>query len=680
MPARLWLAFATLLSLAPAASAQTTYTWNGGSGNWSAAGNWTPSGSPDAGDTANITPTISNQVVTYDAAAPGSLSTLNLIPTTNGFINTLDVQRNLTVTNAVMVGGVGTVTMQLSPQAGVNPNLTVTSGLTVAANGRLIANSLYNGTTVYRATTITGNVTQTGGVVSYGPPAGTQFGSATHTVTGGYIMTGGSMFVTGGTTFTFINRLVIQGNLAASGGTITLGLTEELTLRGATNSVVGATFGTFGGASQPTGRVNLSLNGNQSLIANSPLPAVSARSDSTTLFAKTIGHATPGAVLDVTRLEVSTGVALGFGLLALSSDVRTNSPINPLGLGAGLPSSGAKAQVGVRLAGHTLDLSQNGVTSWTAPNGGSATAGVRWLFDSAPSGGVLRAAGFNLTGPLSGVGVLGGVTLHANGGNGTVLNLTTTPGATEGNFFDASSRILYTGHAAVATPAVLTADRPLGAVEVGGASSGVLSINSNVTLAGGLRVNGTGTAQLTNVTATLTGSANLTGSGSVTGTTTASRVVFGSGATGGIAPGTVGTVGTLTLGGTLAPEAIRLASTNTSRFDIASDSSFDRLNMAGNGIRYGGTLNLNFTYTPGTATTTTYALFQNLGGTFDDFSSVTNNLNPGQYLVNFDGTTGVLTVTPVPEPMTVFGVAALGLAVIGAVRRSRTTRSPTSPR
>ena len=75
-------------------------------------------------------------------------------------------------------------------------------------------------------------------------------------------------------------------------------------------------------------------------------------------------------------------------------------------------------------------------------------------------------------------------------------------------------------------------------------------------------------------------------------------MAFAGGATGGIAPGTVGTVGTLTLGGTLAPQAVSLVATSVSRFDVASAASFDRVNLAGKGVRYDGTLSLNFTYTP----------------------------------------------------------------------------------
>ena len=58
-------------------TAQTTYTWNGGTGNWNVASNWTPVGVPGAGDKAVINSgdvTLTTDVTIADIVLYGTLS------------------------------------------------------------------------------------------------------------------------------------------------------------------------------------------------------------------------------------------------------------------------------------------------------------------------------------------------------------------------------------------------------------------------------------------------------------------------------------------------------------------------------------------------------------------------------------------------------------------------------
>ncbi|MGL4420514.1 MAG: PEP-CTERM sorting domain-containing protein, partial [Gemmataceae bacterium] len=50
------------------------------------------------------------------------------------------------------------------------------------------------------------------------------------------------------------------------------------------------------------------------------------------------------------------------------------------------------------------------------------------------------------------------------------------------------------------------------------------------------------------------------------------------------------------------------------------------------------------------------------------------------YAINYNGT--VFQIVPVPEPTTVFGIAAVGLGAVGWIRRRRTRSAdhPTPPR
>ena len=71
-----------IVSIYSLGEAQTTHTWNTGTGNWATSNNWTPSGVPGAGDSVVITSSNLQFTVTYDYA--GSAVSLNRLTLEEG--------------------------------------------------------------------------------------------------------------------------------------------------------------------------------------------------------------------------------------------------------------------------------------------------------------------------------------------------------------------------------------------------------------------------------------------------------------------------------------------------------------------------------------------------------------------------------------------------------------------
>jgi hypothetical protein len=113
----------------------TSYTWNGGSGDWSVAGNWTPNGVPGASDTA----TVNSGGVTLNADT--TAGTLNLGGGTLNGSGTLTVNGTLTWTAGVMSGAGRTViaggaTLNVSNPGAITLSVrTLENGGTVNWNG-----------------------------------------------------------------------------------------------------------------------------------------------------------------------------------------------------------------------------------------------------------------------------------------------------------------------------------------------------------------------------------------------------------------------------------------------------------------------------------------------------------------------------------------------------------------
>lgn len=168
---------------------QTNSIWNGGTGNWSTATDWTPNQVPNngGGNTYNVT-------------------------IDSGGTDTVTLDQNATIVSLVLGGAVGTSTLQnLSGTAEI---LNITGPLTINGAGTLIFNNgssltaggnssnaglilLQNGSTM----TISGNLMNSGPVTSDGS-------QGTLTVIGNLTSTGGGFN---------LSTLTVSGNLTASG-------------------------------------------------------------------------------------------------------------------------------------------------------------------------------------------------------------------------------------------------------------------------------------------------------------------------------------------------------------------------------------------------------------------------------------------------------------------------------
>lgn len=196
--------------------------------------------------------------------------------------------------------------------------------------------------------------------------------------------------------------------------------------------------------------------------------------------------------------------------------------------------------------------------------------------------------------------------------------------------------------------------------------SGTTTIN-----AGELDINGTNSG---------TGSVTINSGGKLGGTgKIAGAVTLTSG--GNLTPGTNGAVGTLTL-----TNGLSLAGTTT--FNLAATNSFSSINLSNSAVTYGGALVFNLTSAQSSWTTNdVYNVFENLGSTASDFSSValqggvsgsfTDNggiwtLTTGTNTLTYTDSTGTLSVSAVPEPGAhiLLGLGILVMAITYMRRRS----------
>lgn len=213
-----------LLGLATAASAQTIYTWNVASGNWNAAGSWTPGGGPPvAGDTANIT----------SASAVVNLNTTPLPAlTVNQSNGAASRTTGFTLSGTIYNLSGGTLTVS---GAGNDIILNTAAQLNVSGSGAL---SIADQVSVGAGSSVT---------ISSGSVSATGF-SLTNT---GYTVN-----ISGGTTSLSGTFAMSQnGTVSVSGGTVTAAAT---TLASATSgATLSISAGTFNGGALTLNRATV---------------------------------------------------------------------------------------------------------------------------------------------------------------------------------------------------------------------------------------------------------------------------------------------------------------------------------------------------------------------------------------------------------------------------------------
>jgi autotransporter-associated beta strand protein len=179
-------------------------------------------------------------------------------------------------------------------------------------------------------------------------------------------------------------------------------------------------------------------------------------------------------------------------------------------------------------------------------------------------------------------------------------------------------------------------------------SGGTLALSGSGTISNSLDLD-TGTLSLTSSLSL----ASLVGNGTITGgQAVAVNSTFGPGHS----IGQIDHTGAFTLGG---------SSISTIEIDLSSNT-FDELNVSGL-LTYDGTLNVLFTGSnPGPASFNVF----DFGGFTNDFDFFTYSGLGGGQTASFDASTGIVSITAVPEPGT-FAMLLFGSLMLWAVGRKR---------
>jgi hypothetical protein len=690
-----------------------TFTYTGPdttTGNtWSNTADWTFGGTSTLGypdstsDTATINSVAANQTIIYDSSVSGAgingsasfgqLSSLSLNEATAGVTNELDVQANLIIATALTLGSTaGTVLLyddaQSSTFTGQNLSLADTAGITLNAGGTLEIHADLT------------SVTSTGNFIAVG------------TGTNGLLISGGSLVLeqasknaSSGSNATYITQTgtsQTQGNLTMTSGTLTLGApilnpspgtgsfapTTDNRLEAATINITGGTINEVAGgggslyATGATTTINnvtyaagvlpLTLNtsaATNTLNSNVVLGAFGIRPSNSGAHSYLINEsntATAGNIGAITIFSVAAGSA-NTTTMQLGANLKTTSGNVQVQMGFGSPVNNGFIKLDTN--GFILDLNNGGI--YNPGNSTTGTLETSYNLTSSSGLGTIIAQGFNFTTAAGGDAVgnygvnVSNVILQATvAGDANNLGYNTT-NITAGNqgIINANSTFYYAPTSGTAT-GTLTSNRAIGGVHVGvnGAATSTLQLISAITAGGNVQVDGTSMLDLKGNALALTNAANLSGAGSVVSTVAGGAITFG---TGGLQPNpTVGSITpvNLTLGSGL---TTTLSGTGTSLFNINSGTSNDTVTLAaGSSLIYAGTLSLDFTggYMPA-AGTSTYDLVLTGGTGSGNFSNITSNLTGDTY--SFNSTTGILTVTAVPEPQTwALLLAGFGFALV----------------
>jgi fibronectin-binding autotransporter adhesin len=507
------------------------YTWGSATtgGSWSETTNWNPNGAPTSGDTATLSDATANRTVFYNPAASGSLTGLSFTQTTSGVLNELRVQRNLTVTNALVLNAAsGTTQLTLAGTSAASINGTFAGGITVNSGGVLsLANFNPSGTSAIFNANLTGNVAVSGGRLDFSwvkEGTAANSGNSDQTLTGNLTMSSGTIAFDN--PFGSDRRLRITGDVAITGGRITTTATNGLSsIRFDGAATV------FAPASFDSARFTLALQrtGAQTYSGSTAIQNLLVRGTGI----KTVSSA--GIISGALQMIDENNTGRSAATLKLGSNLTVGSLSR-----AGFSDVGTTLDYAVDADIYTLDITAG--STWT-PTTATGTV-AQWALTG--TAGRIIANGFNLATANVGTTIGAGLILESRAGNSVATNLSLGTSGT--GTIDSTSVFRYAGAAVVATPATLTSSRAIGDLEV---TSGALRISS---LAGlqNVRVTG-GTLDLNNLSLSVTSGSF--GGGSVTsGTLTSTTFLATSGSVSAVLAGSGGTLtktgsGTVVLSG-----------------------------------------------------------------------------------------------------------------------------------
>ena len=454
------------------------YTWGSATtgGSWAVSGNWTgpssaPSTGPTSGDTATLADATTNRTVFYNSAASGSLTGLTFTQTTSGILNELRVQRNLAVTNALVLGASsGTAQLTLAGTSAANITGTFSGGITVNSGGVLaLANVNPAGSAGVINANLTGNVTVSGGRLDFSwirEGTGTSSANQNQVLTGNLTMSSGTIAFDNPLGSSPDRRLQITGDVSITGGSFTTTATS-----GVSNIRFDGASTVFAPASYDSARFQLNLQraGDQTYSGSTAVNVLILRGTGI----KTVSNSGT-----ITTLQMMDGD--GTGRSATTLKLGSNLTAGSGGLvRAGFSDAGTTLDYGVNADIHTLDLTAAS-GAWT-PTTATGTV-AQWALTG--TAGRIIANGFNLATANVGTTIGPGLILESRAGNSGATNLSLGTSGT--GAIDATSVFRYAGAAAVATPSTLTSSRAIGILEV---TSGALQVSSLPSLAGA-RVNG----------------------------------------------------------------------------------------------------------------------------------------------------------------------------------------------
>lgn len=477
-----------LFAAMSASSLGLAQTWiAAGNGTWSTAGNWSPAAVPTTGNTSILGDTATNRTVTYDAAASGSLGNLT-ITQTSAAINSLDIQKNITLANTLTLGatGGGTARVILGSNATAGFTLTSSNGVAVNSGGSLVFVSTTNGGNT--GVTLGGlssstPVTVSGGTLTIQATTGSNTGTAVSSIGGNFTMSSGVVAIdnsAGG----IDRRLAFNGALVnITGGSFSTAFRNGAQLQfNNTSAAANITFNpsSFGGNIT----LNLQSDFAQSFSTNQ---TIAVKMDMRGLGVKTFTSTASGnGVGQIFLWDTNSGTAGSAATLKLGSNLT-------LGSGLGQPAvnqtgghtlEAGRIDAAIDTNGFTFDLS-NGASSgvWT-PNATTQASASSTVWTLSGSGS-FRANAFNFAAANVTTNLGSGLVLNAIGGNASATDFGSV------GTVNAASIFRYSGNAATANPSTLTFARNIGQVEVTGGGTLRIQSGASGTIAGISASNGT---------------------------------------------------------------------------------------------------------------------------------------------------------------------------------------------
>lgn len=616
------------------------YIWQGGSGFWDDAGRWTLLGVPGSGDSATIQGTGTGAVLARDPrsaaqlfingnlATTSTLSVGSLAFSSGSFGNILAQGAGgvMNVTGAAVFDGAFVQTISYSGTINLGGNATWSQG-----NGRISVEPAYS----------TGDQRFAASVMNIG--AGTTFSDLGAASGSGYKVISGTNFhgtyLRTGLGDTYARNVNVTGTLDVAAG----------------NFIFEA--GNGNGASSASGLVKVA-SGSTLGLANITLMQGSVLSNNG-LVRQVGGNVTVASGAQIGGAwQVDAGVLNIEGAHAVDSLVMNGFLIT----GPGTLTTGT----------FTFNYGKLG-----GANGSNGTQGGGTLNVTGPAtinGGSTQDVDYNHTLTLSGssrwTAGNGRLAVATGGSAGPDAHLNIAASATftdEGAASASGSKTLigsrlFTNHGTYLRTG-LGETYAAGFVNAGllQVAQGTFGVDANFSNTG--RVDLAAGARLLAYNSQLVSEGMLTGDGTVK-TFNASSALTSEGT---IAPGQLGTTGTLTIDGDLT-----LTDSSLLRIDLASGGVSDQLVITSDALLNG---ELSLWATPGLAlqlgdTYTIASFTQRLSGsTFDSISW--HGLAGDQFSVEYTADSVLLRVTAVPEPAT-WAMAALGvLTVLGTARRRR---------